>query len=946
MKSYLLGLLLIFFFYNAAEAQNTFTYISPKPNSILVSNKTNIILRSADPVDPSSLASNLISVKGDQSGVHLGQLILSDDKRTIVFNPLNDYVQNEMVTVHLFNGIKTADGKSIGSLEFSFKISPLQEKTILAKESYSGDEFQNNNSGLVNSFSPLSTNSIPADLPTITVGTSNNPADGKIFLTNQSQTTSKTIGNYLLIYNNDGSIAKYFKIPQSGSLFKVEPNGQLSYNLKGNNNRIIMDTSFVPVDTLKCGNGYKTNGHDALLLPNGHAILIANDKEPVDMSGLVQGGDPNAQVTGLVVQELDASKNVVFQWRSWDYIPIAASYFDLAMVDIDLLHTNALAVDKDGNILVSMRHLSSIVKINRETGNVDWILGGKLNQFTFINEHETNSPTYFSYQHNIEVLPNSNITLFDDGTQHVPQYSRGVEYKLDEQLKTATMVWEYRHTPDIYADAMGSVQRLPNGNTIIGWGNKTGAGIPVYTEVHPDNTIALELFFPVGQFCYRVYKYPWISQTPDASVSVNEILEGNTYSYSNSSATTGIKIKFKQLDVSSIYCTSNCSKYNYSPVKPVFIDNAPLLAPYYFSFMGQEINSFSGEVHVDLSKFSGISVPSKTQAYVKQLYGEVFIPLATSYDPVKNELVFNANAFGEFAFGIPQNLSTLAPVPFSPKDHEIVNGESSVTLSWGTKGTVQTYNLQVSTDSAFSNPEIDIKSLSTTSYSLSSVTNNAEYFWRVNNSNSAGISEWSTVNKFFSASPYIKVAYPDGNKNIYVDSIYIIRWQSNVNDKLNIDLINENGSVVVIADSITSNTKAFLWEVPSSVKIDSLYKIRISSIDHVNLIDTSDHTFSIIKATTGVSDSKFSNTTYQLCQNYPNPFNPTTTISYSIPEQSNVELKVYNMLGCEVKTLVSKMQNAGEYRLNFNGSNLPSGIYIYTIHAGQYRASRKLILLK
>ncbi|MGE5431387.1 MAG: aryl-sulfate sulfotransferase, partial [Syntrophomonadaceae bacterium] len=855
MKSYLLCLLFILF-YNAAEAQNTYTYISPKPNSVLVSNKTNIILRSADPLDPSSLASDLISVNGDQSGVHSGQLILSDDKRTIIFNPLSDYSPNEMVTVHLLDGIKTANGKKAGTLEFSFKISPLLEKTIFANASVSGDELLNNKSDLENSL-----DSIPTNLPTITVGTSNNPADGKIFLTNQSQTTSKTIGNYLLIYNNDGSISKYFKIPQSGSLFKVEANGQLSYNLKGNNNRIIMDTSFVPVDTLKCGNGYKTNGHDALLLPNGHAILIANDKQPVDMSVVVQGGDPNALVTGLVVQELDASDNVVFQWRSWDYLPITASYFDLTMSDIDLLHTNALAVDKEGNILVSMRHLSSIVKINRETGNVDWILGGKLNQFTFINEHESNGPTYFSYQHNIEVLPNSNITLFDDGTQHTPQYSRGVEYKLDEQLKTATMVWEYRHTPDIYADAMGSVQRLPNGNTVIGWGNKTGSGIPVYTEVHPDNSVALELFFPAGQFCYRAYKYPWISQTPNASITINEILEGNTYSYSNSSASTGIKIKFKQLNAE-IYCTSICSKYNYSPAKPVFIDNAPLLAPYYFSFKGLDITSFSGEVHVDLSKFPGISLPSKTQAYVKQLYGEVFIPLATSYDSVKNELVFNTNVFGDYTFGIPQNVSTLSPVPFSPKDHEIVNGESSVTLLWGTKGTVQSYNLQVSTDSTFSNPKFDIKGLTTTSYTLSSVTNNTEYFWRVNNSNSAGISEWSSVNKFYSASPYIKVTYPDGNKNIYVDSTCIIRWQSNVNDKLNIDLINANGSVVSIADSITSNTKAFMWEVPSSVKIDSLYKIRITSIDHVTLMDTSDNAFSIRKATTGVSDSKISNTTY------------------------------------------------------------------------------------
>lgn len=85
---------------------------------------------------------------------------------------------------------------------------------------------------------------------------------------------------------------------------------------------------------------------------------------------------------------------------------------------------------------------------------------------------------------------------------------------------------------------------------------------------------------------------------------------------------------------------------------------------------------------------------------------------------------------------------------------------------------------------------------------------------------------------------------------------------------------------------------------------------------------------------------------FTLGQNYPNPFNPSTTISYSIPKKSIVELKVYDMLGREVETLVNKMQNEGEYKIQFNGSSLPSGIYVYTIQAGEYRTSKKLMLLK
>ncbi|HEX2868999.1 MAG TPA: T9SS type A sorting domain-containing protein [Ignavibacteriales bacterium] len=85
---------------------------------------------------------------------------------------------------------------------------------------------------------------------------------------------------------------------------------------------------------------------------------------------------------------------------------------------------------------------------------------------------------------------------------------------------------------------------------------------------------------------------------------------------------------------------------------------------------------------------------------------------------------------------------------------------------------------------------------------------------------------------------------------------------------------------------------------------------------------------------------------YSLSQNYPNPFNPSTTISYSIPKQSYVELKIIDMLGREISTLVSKKHTAGEYKVQFDASNLPSGMYIYSIQAGDFRDSKKLLLLK
>ncbi|MGE5430421.1 MAG: T9SS type A sorting domain-containing protein [Syntrophomonadaceae bacterium] len=97
---------------------------------------------------------------------------------------------------------------------------------------------------------------------------------------------------------------------------------------------------------------------------------------------------------------------------------------------------------------------------------------------------------------------------------------------------------------------------------------------------------------------------------------------------------------------------------------------------------------------------------------------------------------------------------------------------------------------------------------------------------------------------------------------------------------------------------------------------------------------------------TGVMKEEKIPMTYALSQNYPNPFNPATTISYSIPEGQNVRLTVYDMLGEEISTLVHEYKQAGTYTINFNASSLPSGIYIYTLQTGQFRDSKKLVLLK
>ena len=87
-------------------------------------------------------------------------------------------------------------------------------------------------------------------------------------------------------------------------------------------------------------------------------------------------------------------------------------------------------------------------------------------------------------------------------------------------------------------------------------------------------------------------------------------------------------------------------------------------------------------------------------------------------------------------------------------------------------------------------------------------------------------------------------------------------------------------------------------------------------------------------------------TKFALSQNYPNPFNPTTSISYSIPQNSFVSLKVFDVLGQEVATLVNEEKSVGNYDVSFDASGIPSGMYFYRLQAGSFIDTKKMVLMK
>jgi photosystem II stability/assembly factor-like uncharacterized protein len=122
--------------------------------------------------------------------------------------------------------------------------------------------------------------------------------------------------------------------------------------------------------------------------------------------------------------------------------------------------------------------------------------------------------------------------------------------------------------------------------------------------------------------------------------------------------------------------------------------------------------------------------------------------------------------------------------------------------------------------------------------------------------------------------------------------------------------------------------------------------LNINFDDNEQLIAVTDSSVYICKYSTTYVEQESKPTEYVLSQNYPNPFNPTTTIEYEIPITSKVKIEVYDVLGREVTILLDKEQMAGKYKLNFDGSKLSSGIYLYRITAGDYVQAKKMILAK
>ncbi|MBM4179032.1 MAG: T9SS type A sorting domain-containing protein [Ignavibacteria bacterium] len=768
-----------------------------------------------------------------------------------------------------------------------------------------------------------------SDLAPLKVTTNIAPSPGFLLLAPNCRISPRPYGAYLGAYNVNGGVIKTGKVANYPFEYKVFPDGRLGYS-----ELVVFAGATVPagvyiVDTLfqeqerllQQRGGYLTVQHDLQMLPNGHRVILGSEDVTIDMSKVVPNGHPAANVVVTVIQEIDCDGKVVAQWRALDHIPVTESYEDLTAPAIRYSHNNSLWIDDDGNWIVSLRHMSQVVKVNRITGEIMWALGGKSNQFAFIGDHEEYAPTYFSYQHDARRLPNGNISLFDNGTQHQPMHSRGVEYKLDEVNKTATMVWEYRPQPDIYVSIQGGLQTLPDGHRLLGWGSAANDGAPGVTEVDSVGNVVFEAYYPKQMYVYRATKVPfWPTGRATVTAQAKDVLTGETYRYYKGQTFVGLRTDFTTLE-SFFYNTTTARRFMWSPKNPLWTGEAPSLKQARVDFACEGIRNarMTMRFHVDTLEL-GVRAREHVVYHRPVIDSGRFTPLPTRWDPITRELVVEDAQPGEFCFGIPTPSPGAPRVPRlqTPISDEKVLMDSSCALRVIVPGRSDSLRVQVSLTRDMASPIIDVINQDDRATILANGPAGRRY-WRARAKTGNEWSAWSVVDSFMVGEPYIRLVKPATDVKWMHDSAYAITWQTNIRGSVRLELMLGDYVIAIIRDSVPAAAQGYLWRVPVSVPVTKDYRIRITprNTEFASLQQTGSQFVEIV-ALTDVAEEHIESVSAVTA--YPQP--ATSELHLENFGSGIRTIRMYAISGEQVLF----MQTSGT-RATIDVQQLPSGIY-------------------
>jgi hypothetical protein len=692
----------------------------------------------------------------------------------------------------------------------------------------------------------------PANFPAITkhVYDSNAVGEGYIYLAVAAEVEGT--GFYLMVLENDGTPVWYKELKDDYSYdFKLQSNGlptyaqflyHHSYTGGGDVVHKVMNPDFVEIESIQMGNGYIAEAHDFQLLPNGHVLLFGYYMTQVDLSTIIEGGYPNALVSGGVVQELNSDRNVVFQWRTWDHYNFEDYSYGGRSTNpmVSAFHLNTINMDVDGHIFLATPEW--VKKINRQTGEIIWHLGGDENEFTLIGVDTDEADGHFG-GHAFHRLENGNVLIYDGGNRGGTRSSQVHEYKLDEENKTAELVWTYVPDPPVYGWHRGNAQRLPNGNTFIGWGGDGSKEGPACTEVTPEGEKVFELFFDhPGVESYRAFRLPLPTDIPRVYVLMSFVGLGDHH-FRHGQIDTGITIRINSFKGTG-YNAVGVDRASLAPVYPEFEGRAPRVLPIRVRIGASGISTIDGRLSFDVDSF-GLMNPEELVVYRRNLDGKIapFKPLPTTYNPTTKMLRADITGFGEFIFGMPDlDHVSLPPILIEPASQGTVNQELPVALNWTPRGFVNNYHLQVSTNPEFNTLVVDEPEVMQTPYVVETVEAGNTYYWRVSTTNDAGASEWSQAS-FTTVPSIIEVTVPNGGEKWQRGIEYFIQWEDNLAEDVVIELY-KGGLLLETIDTVPS-TGAYKWEVSLALERGTDYSIQVRSTVDEAMADASDTVFTI-----------------------------------------------------------------------------------------------------
>jgi|GEM_PF-982822 photosystem II stability/assembly factor-like uncharacterized protein len=313
----------------------------------------------------------------------------------------------------------------------------------------------------------------------------------------------------------------------------------------------------------------------------------------------------------------------------------------------------------------------------------------------------------------------------------------------------------------------------------------------------------------------------------------------------------------------------------------------------------------------------------------------------------------NNTGYGEFS--TEWNFTTAAAPPLPPAllypFNSAQNIPREVTVRWRNSLNAELYHLQVALDTAFENLVTNDSSIADTTKPVGPLQFFTKHYWRVRAKNNAGFGDWSFRWSFTTLIPVpqqVMLIAPEHNATISSDSI-LFRWKKSFPE------VNRYGIAIALDTAFTNivytDTSVLdTQKVVRGLQNNRRYWWKVSAHNITGWGHFSEpRKFTLFIS--GVAELGGIPKEFSLKQNYPNPFNPTTMIEFQLPQSGYVTLKVFDILGNNIATLLQQEFSAGNFAYEWNAGDVPSGIYFYRVSIArenklQYSKTNKLILLK